>query len=244
MKVGSVDKGRHSENAGIRWGRRCLKVLPALLLACLMPGPSNAQTLDIVGIINMAVKRVIVATDLKVERMQTEAIDAQVAEKAQENEMARSELDGIASWVEQQRALFAGYYQELREVKQAISGYEQVRAMIDKQAKVISGYRQVYAVLRQDKHFSADELSHAYAVLSGIAAESVQNIRRLTLVVTSLVTQMSDAGRLNLIDETGSDIDRNYSDLARLSQQYFLLSLQRTRDANDISVTKALYGIQ
>ena len=240
----SLDEGRHSEKAINRWGRRCLKVWPALLLACLIPGRSGAQVLDVIDIINSAIKRVIVAADLKVERMQTETIDAQTAEKAAENDMEQSELTGIASWVEQQRELFAGYYQELREVKSVLATYEEVREMINKQAKIIAGYQQVYSALRQDRHFSVDEMGHAYAVLAGIAAQSAQNIKRLKLVVTSLLTQMGDAARLRLIDETGSDIDRNYTDLAQFSQQNFLLSLQRARDANDIAVTRALYGIQ
>ena len=71
-----------------------------------------------------------------------------------------------------------------------------------------------------------------------------QNISRLTVVVTSLLTQMGDAARLRLIDETGAGIDRNYTDLAQFSQQNFLLSLQRAKDANDIAATRALYGIQ
>jgi hypothetical protein len=241
--VHCAEEGRYTEKAN-RWGRGVFKVFPALLLACLITGRSDAQILDIVSIINTAVKKVIVAADLQVERMQTETIDAQTAETAEKDDMEQSELTGIASWVEQQRALFAAYYQELREVKNVIASYEEVRAMIDKQAKIIAGYQQVYAALRQDKHFSVDELSHAYSVLTGIAGQSAQNIKRLTLVVTSLLTQMGDAARLRLIDETGSDIDRNYSDLAQFSQQNFLLSLQRAKDANDIAVTRALYGIQ
>src|ERR1700755_1003505 len=102
-----------------------------------MPGRSDAQVLDIIGIINAAVKKVVVATDLEVERMQTETIGAQTAEKAQENDMEQSELSGIPSWVEQQRELFAAYYQELRQVKNAIASYEEVKEMIDKQARII-----------------------------------------------------------------------------------------------------------
>ena len=241
--VYSGGKGRHTARVN-RWGPGVFKVFSALLLACLIPGASDAQVLDIVGIIDAAVKKVIVATDLEMERMQTETIDAQNVQKAEEIDMEQSELTGIASWVEQQRALFSAYYQELREVKNVITSYEEVKEMIDKQARIIAGYQQVYAALRQDKHFSVDEVSHAYSVLSGIASQSAQNIKRLTLVVTSLVTQMSDAGRLRLIDETGSDIDRNYSDLVQFSQQTMLLSLQRAKDANDIAVTRALYGLQ
>ena len=62
----SGDKGRYTGNVN-RWGRGVLKVFPALLLACLIPGALNAQVLDIIGIINTAVKKVIVATDLEVE---------------------------------------------------------------------------------------------------------------------------------------------------------------------------------
>jgi hypothetical protein len=217
---------------------------PAFLLACLMPGGADAQILDIISIINAAVKKVIVATDLEVERMQTETIDEQNVEKAQENDMEQSELTGIAGWVEQQRELFAEYYQELREVKTALTTYEEVRAMIEKQAKIIAGYQQVYSVIQQDKHFSAAEVGQAYSVLAGIAAQSAQNIKQLTLVITSLLTQMDDAGRLRLIDETGGSIDRNYTDLAEFGQQNFLLSLQRAKDENDIAATRALYGIQ
>jgi hypothetical protein len=242
-RVQSGDKGRYTDKVNRR-GRGVLKVFPALLLACLVPGALDAQVLDIIGIINAAVKKVIVATDLEVERMQTETIGAQNMEKVNEIDMEQGELAGIASWVEQQRALFAAYYQELREVKNVIAAYEEVKEMIDKQARIISGYQQVYAALRQDKHFSVDEVSHAYAVLAGIASQSAQNIKRLTLVVTSLVTQMSDAARLRLIDETGTDIDRDYSDLVQFSQQNMLLSLQRAKDANDIAVTRALYGLR
>jgi hypothetical protein len=238
-----LTKGRYTEKAN-RVGCRRWVVGPALLLACLMPGRADAQILDIISIINAAVKKVIVATDLEVERMQSETIDAQNAEKSTENDMEQSELSGIAGWVEQQRELFAEYYQELREVKNVIATYEEVKAMIEKQGRIISGYRQVYSVLQQDKHFSAVEVSHALSVLSGIAAQSAQNISRLTVVVTSLLTQMGDAARLRLIDETGNDIDRNYMDLAQFSQQNFLLSLQRAKDANDIAATRALYGIQ
>ncbi|MDO6431564.1 conjugal transfer protein TraI [Flavitalea sp. BT771] len=238
-----VDKGRYAERDN-RMGRRGAMVGLALLLACLAPGRSDAQGLDIISVINSAVKRVIVAMDLKIVRMQTETIGLQNEEKAAENEMQQSELSGIIGWVQEQRDLFAGYYQELREVKNIIAAYEEVKTMIDKQGKIIAGYQQAYAVLRQDKHFSADELSHLSAVLSGIARQSSQNLSRLTMVVTSLLTQMGDAGRLEIIDETGNDIDRNYRDLAQFSQESFLLSMQRARDANDIAVTRALYGMQ
>ena len=226
-----------------RWGRR-LMIFPALLLACLAPQRSAAQVLDIIAIINAAVKKVIVAADLAVERLQTQTIILQNAERALENDMDADELTDIAGWVQQQKNLFAEYYQELWQVKNALSTYEQVKAMISKQAQIVSGSSQAYGILGQDKHFSAAEVSHMYAVLFGIVSQSAQNLKNLTMVVTALVTQMNDAGRLRIIDATGSDIDRNYRDLAQFSQESYLLSLQRAKDENDIAATRALYGLQ
>lgn len=219
-------------------------VLPALLLACLAPGAGARAQIPILEIIKAAVKKVIVAADLEVQRLQTRTIGLQNVQKELENTMQQSELKGIANWVQQQRDLFAGYYKELMEVKNALMTYEEVKDMIEKQVQIVSGYKQAYAVIRQDKHFSADEVTQMYAVLSGIMRQSVQNLSRLAMVANSLVTQMDDAARLRIIDDTGSEINRNYNDLAQFSQQSFLLSLQRARDANDVAITRALYGIQ
>ena len=234
-------KGRQSacgSGRGRRWG------LAAFLLACLVPGaPARAQ-IPILDIIQAAIKKVIVATDLEIERMQTETIEAQNTEKAVENDMAQSELTDITGWVQKQRDLFVEFYQELWTVKTVLATYEEVRDMVEKQARIVAGYKQVYAVLSNDPHFSAMELSAMYKILSGIGSQSAQNIEHLTSVVTSLVTEMGDGPRLAIIDETGKDIDRNYADLARFSQGAFLLSAQRAQSAGDLASTKALYGIQ
>jgi hypothetical protein len=242
MAVQVVEAGRQPDKVNRR-GRRFM-VFPALLLACLAPGGAEAQVSDIISIINAAVKKVIVATDLAVERLQTQTIILQNAERAAENSMDAEELTDIAGWVQQQKNLFSEYYQELWQVKNALSTYQQVKAMISKQAAIVSGSNQAYSILGQDKHFSAAEVGHMSAVISGIVSQSIQNIKSLTMVVTALVTQMNDAGRLRIIDATGSDIDRNYRDLAQFSQESYLLSMQRAKDENDVMVTRALYGIQ
>ena len=158
--------------------------------------------------------------------------------------MQASELSGIAGWVQQQRDLFAAYYEELREVKNVLSAFEAVKTMIDQEARVIAGYRQASSNLSADKHFSTSEVETMSGVLAGIAQKSADNLARLNIVVTSLLTQMDDGARLRLIDETGSAIDKNYRDMADFSQQAYLLSAQRAKDAGDLATVKALYGIQ
>jgi hypothetical protein len=214
------------------------------LLACLKPAGAHAQITEIAQIIQAAIKKVIVAADLVVENLQTETIELQDAERSLENSMDLSELNGITSWVQDQKSLFAEYYQELWDIKNALATYEQVKAMIEKQEQIVAGYKQVHSIVGQDKHFTSAEVSQMYAVLTGIVNQSTQNITRLTTVITALLTQMNDAGRLRIIDETGRDIDKNYRDLSQFSQQTYLLSLQRAKDENDVETTEAMYGIE
>jgi len=240
-KVQVVGYGRPPRKG---WGGRRRWMIPALLLACQVPLGVHAQVTDIAQIIEDAIKKVIVAADLEVERLQNQTIELQNAERSLENSMDLSELNGITSWVQQQKDLFSEYYQELWAVKNALATYEQVKSMIEKQVQIVAGFKQAYSILGQDKHFTPAELSHMYAVLSGIMNQSVQNISRLTSVITALLTQMNDAGRLRIIDETGADIDKNYRDLAQFSQQSYLLSMQRAQGENDVLSTEALYGIE
>jgi hypothetical protein len=210
----------------------------------LLPHRSDAQILDIISIINTAVKKVIVAADLEVERLQNQTIGLQSAQKELENAMQSSELGDITNWVQQQKDLFSEFYQELWNVKVALSAYTRVKDMIEKQVRIVSECRQVSSVIGQDKHFSAAELTYLKSVLSGIINQSVLNLNQLYRVVNAFMTQMDDADRLTIINEAGNGIDKNGTDLEVFSQQTELLSLQRSKDANEIAATKMLYGIK
>ena len=83
--------------------KRSWILLFGLVLSCLVPIGSHAQVLDIISIINSAVKKVIVAADLEVQQLQTETIGLQNTEKGLENNMDQSELSDITGWVQQQR---------------------------------------------------------------------------------------------------------------------------------------------
>jgi len=112
-------------------------MLTGMIGVALLLGPvSRTQAQFIVGDI---LKRIIMAIDLKVQRQQTQTILLQDAQKQLENFMQKTRLGEISDWVQQQKDLYEGYYQELWEVKQALQYYSAVRAMIDKQARLVKG---------------------------------------------------------------------------------------------------------
>ena len=158
--------------------------------------------------------------------------------------MHETDLNDITSWVSQEKSLFSEYYNELWTIKQAISTYQKVKDIISKQEQIVSDYKTAYSLLKQDPHFSQTEIMNMYNVYSGILNQSVNNLKQLTTVITSFVTQMDDSHRLKIIDDVGGRVDQNYTDLHRFTQQNVMLSLERAHDENDAAEIMALYGIQ
>ena len=222
-----------------------LCVLGLLIICCAVAPTSqtNAQVTDIIQIIKEGVKKVIIAVDLQVQRIQTQTIWLQNAQKVLENSMSQLKLTDIADWVEKQKDLYAEYYQELWQVKSAIVYCQRVKEIIAEQVELVNAYKQAFALFQQDENFTHDEIDYMYKVYSGILDESVKNLDQILNVINAFTTQMSDAQRLAIIDEAANRIDQNYSDLKEFNNENIKISLQRAKDYNDVDVVKKLYGL-
>jgi hypothetical protein len=218
-----------------------LLITVALLASGLLPvSKANAQ----IEIIGEVVKAAIMAVDLGVQKIQTQTIFLQDAQKELENAMQATHLSDITNWVQQQKDLYSEYYQELWQIKDALALYSKVKNIIEKQVKLISYYKKAYAAVQQDSHFNTGEVSHIVAVYNSILNSSVQNVNTLTLIINAFVTQMGDGDRLELINTLDGRIDQNYYELQAFTQENVLLSLQRSKDETDFITIKSLYGIQ
>jgi len=224
--------------------KKAIVMLALCTLSLFIPDRSQAQVTEVISVIQTAIKKVIVALDLAVQKLQEQTMVLQDAQKQVENIMHETDLNDITSWVSQEKSLFSEYYNELWTIKQAISTYQKVKDIISKQEQIVSDYKTAYSLLKQDPHFSQTEIMNMYNVYSGILNQSVNNLKQLTTVITSFVTQMDDSHRLKIIDDVGGRVDQNYTDLHRFTQQNVMLSLERAHDENDAAEIMALYGIQ
>lgn len=202
----------------------------------------QAQT-PVIEVIKNAVKKVIRAIDLQIQRQQNKVIWLQNAQKILENTMSKLKLNEISNWVEKQRTLYKDYYEELVKVKSIISYYQRIRDISRRQIQLVEEYHRAWNLFRQDKHFSSDELNYMEKVYSGILDESAKNIDQIFIVINSFQTQMSDAKRLEIINDAADQVDANFYDLTRFNQQNIMLSLQKAKAYNDVDVVKKLYGL-
>ena len=222
------------------------KLLAVVLLAlCFMVSPvqnANAQ-IPITEIIKQAITKVIVAVDLKIQRLQNKTIWLQNAQKVLENKMSELKLTEISDWVEKQRAQYANYFDELWRIKTALAYYQRVKDIIEKQLQLVNEYKGAWALFKQDKNFTADELDYILEVYSGIMDESVKNLDQLSLVINAFVTQMSDAKRMEIINEVDHNLDENLSDLREFNNQNKMMSFQRASEKGEIETVRKLYGL-
>ena len=207
------------------------------------PVQSGYAAIPIAKIIQEGVKKVIKAVDLMIQRMQNKTIWLQNAQKVLENKLNELKLKEIAEWTEKHRKLYDDYYQELWKVKNAISNYQRVKFILNRQVQLVNEYKRAWALVQRDEHFSRDEIEYMFRVYNGILKESIKNLDRIKIVINSFQTQMSDGKRLEIINQAGDAIEQNYFDLKQFNAQNVQLSLNRAKDKNEIEVVKKLYGL-
>lgn len=213
------------------------------VMVAIAPLPSKAQD-PITLVIKEGITKVIKAVDLKIQRMQNKTIWLQNAQKVLENAMSKAKLEEITTWVQKQKDLYGDYFEELQKVKGVIASYYRIKEITGKQVELVKEYKRAWALFKQDQHFTPSELAYMGEVYAGILEESAQNLDGLFLVVNSFQTQMSDAGRLDIINKVADQVETAYHDLKAFNQQNSLLSLQRAKTQNEVEVVKQLYGIQ
>ncbi|KAA8480081.1 conjugal transfer protein TraI [Arcticibacter tournemirensis] len=225
--------------------KKYMVMLPvsAMTLFVALPVKASAQ-IAVAEVIKAGVKKVIKAVDLKVQRLQNETIWLQNTQKVLENQLSKLKLAEIADWSERQRELYSKYFNELWEIKTAITYYRRIKDLTEKQVAIVDEYRWAWNLFTRDKHFTPEELSFMESVYKGILDASIKNVDQILLVVNSFKTQMTDAKRLEIINTAAAQIDENYTDLKKFNTENSLLSIQRAQSADEVTVLRELYGIE
>ncbi len=213
-----------------------------IVLALFFSMQSQAQ-FPIAEIIKAGIKKVIVAVDLKIQKLQNKTIWLQNAQKTLENALSKTKLTEISGWVERQRKLYDDYFQELRKVKTALTYYHRIKDIIENQLAMVKEYKGAWALFRQDRNFTADELEYMSEVYTGILGESVKAIDQLLMVVNAFTIQMSDAARMKIINTAADEMEKGFTALKEFNNQNKMISLQRAAAKGEIEYVKRLYGL-
>lgn len=215
-----------------------------LCIAFLLATPKATQADPvIVAAVKALAKKVIRAIDLAVQRLQNRTIALQNAQKVLENALSKLKLKEIGEWVDKQREQYAQYFEELNKVKTLIAYYHRVKEIMAQQVRMVEEYKRAYTLFKNDKHFTAQEILYMAQVYEGMLNASLQHIDQLVLVVNAFKTQMTDHKRMAIINQAANAVEENYQDLQAFNNQNKLLSLQRSKSADEAKMVKAMYGL-
>jgi hypothetical protein len=221
-----------------------LSAVVGLGLCCMiLPMQETKAQIPIYDIIKKAIKKVIIAADLQIQRLQNKTVWLQNAQKTLENKMSQLKLNEIRDWVQKQKKLYEDYFEELKKVKSSLTNYKRVKDIIETQIAMINEYKDAWALFRQDKNFTADEVDYMLNIYTGMMDESAKNIDQLFMVVNSFATQMADAKRLEIINSVADNVQQKLLDLKEFNNQNKMLSLQRASEKGEIEYVRRLYGI-
>jgi hypothetical protein len=222
--------------------KRDLKLIVVLMLCLTLANRGSAQV-PVVSLVTGVIKKIIIAIDLKVQRLQNATLALQNAEQALENQLSLNSLNDIRGWLSRERDLYRDYYQELTEVRTVIAGYGEVKNLIREQQLILAEYKSASGLFHRDRHFSAAELRFVDEVYRGILAESLRNLEEALLAVRAFSTRMHDAERLQLIQQAAAGMQTNLDHLRQFNDQNSWLSRQRAGEEQDREDLKRRYGL-
>lgn len=218
-------------------------LLAVSLVLAVAPYQEVKAVIPIAKIIKEAVKKVIKAVDLMIQRLQNKTIWLQNAQRELENALSKLKLKEIAEWSDKHRELYRKYYDELWTIKNTLATYQRIKQIVERQARMVELYKVSWERISKDKNFTEAEIEYMYRVYTGMLRESVRNIDQLLLLVEAYKVQMTDAQRLRIITETADRIEKNFIDLLEFNMQTGQLSISRARSQAEIERLKKLYGL-
>ncbi|MGC4038728.1 MAG: TerB family tellurite resistance protein [Chitinophagaceae bacterium] len=129
-------------------------------------------------------------------------------------------------------------------VSPAVKNYKRIADIVSYQLQLVKEYKGAINRFREDDNFSIDELTYISTVYAKLVDGSLKNLDALAIVITAGKARMSDDERVNTIDTIYRDMEDKLAFLRWFNNSAAVLSLQRSKDANDVKVSKQLYGAQ
>ncbi len=139
--------------------------------------------------------------------------------------------------------LHKAFLDGLLSVSPIVKQYYKVAEIIGDEAAIVKEYRSAYSRFKADAHFTPDEISYIGQVFDQLFDQTTKTLNDLVTVLTDNQLRASDDERLRQIDALHADMRAKLLSLRRFNNQTTMLSMQRSRDLDDVNQVKQLYGL-
>ena len=140
--------------------------------------------------------------------------------------------------------LHNGFLSALLAVNPPVKNYQRVQDILSFQASLVSEYSSSFNRFKQDRHFTADEISYLGIVYTNLLGQSLDDLTNLTSVLTPNTMRMGDDERLHAVDGIYNNSKNRLLFLRSFNNSTTLLAIDRATEENDAESAKKLYGLQ
>lgn len=132
----------------------------------------------------------------------------------------------------------------LMEASPTVKRYYKVAAIVEFQVLLLKENKVALNRFRQTNMLNPHELSYIANVYENLITQSLRNVEELVNVVTSGKLQMSDDERLKAIDEIYLEMEDKVNFLRSFNTKTSVLAIQRSKEYNEISRSRAVSDIK
>ncbi len=136
------------------------------------------------------------------------------------------------------------FLDNLMKVSPVVRGYGRITDLVSDQLAVLKEYKSAWQRFKNDSRFTPEELHYLAGVYGNLIQSSLAKLDDLMTILTDGTVRMNDEERLTRIDELAEDMRDKLIFLRHFNGNASVLSLQRTRQQNDINTSGHLYGIK
>lgn len=139
--------------------------------------------------------------------------------------------------------LHEAFLDKLLQVSPVVKQYKRVADIIVCQQKILDGYASAFNNFKSSGNFTIEEINYLSGVYGNLFNKSLENLNELLMLITGGSLRMTDDERIAAIDRIYLDINDKLTFLNVFNNNTGLLSIQRQKEKNELSVSKKLYSI-
>jgi len=151
---------------------------------------------------------------------------------------------GVRDIVRNNFNLHKAFLDGLLAVSPSVRQYYRVAAIIDMEGSLITESQNAEHTWIASGVFTSTELGYIHGLNAALFGRAGRYLDRLTMLVTADELRMSDAERIERIDDIYKEVAGDLEGLRRYNEEVSIQVVQRTKEMQHINLLKSMYGIQ
>ena len=136
-------------------------------------------------------------------------------------------------------SLHKTFLDALMQVSPAVKNYKRVAEIVEYQISIVKESRNGMNRFIKSGNFSGQEINYFEKVYGNLLNQSLRNLDELTMVITADKLRMSDDERLKAVDDIYEQMQDKLLFLRNFNTTSNVLALQRSKEKNDVYVSKS-----